>query len=111
MAERWKKLWYRDDPFNAAFHETGSFDLLVLMGITHRMPSPMTVDEAFTKDWVSDCNDRCFMVYDDSGGPEVQQTLRNQLRLRKDLLQHLKREPAATPVIAMIRNLKVTPVN
>src|SRR5208282_5991577 len=33
MAKDWKHLWYRDEPFNAAFHETGSYDLLVEIAI------------------------------------------------------------------------------
>jgi hypothetical protein len=73
MAAQWKTLWYRDNPFNAAFHETGSFGLLVLMGITHRVPKPF--------------------------------------RLRREVLDHLSGQADAKPVLTMLKNAKLYPVN
>jgi len=109
FTRRWKSLWYRDNPFNAAFHEVGSFDLLVLMGITHKVPKPMIDDPAFMSAWLEDCKDRCFMIYGDDDPGAKDQWLK-MLRLRNDVLKNLKREPAAKPVLTMLKNAKLYPV-
>ena len=109
-AESWKKLWYRDDPFNAAFHETGSFDLLVLLGITQKLPRPLVASPEFMQDWLKDCSDRCFMIYGDDD-PEAKQEWQRMMHLRDDVLVHLEREQAAKPVLTMLKNAKLYPVN
>jgi len=108
MTERWKKLWYRDDPFNAAFHETGSTDLLVMMAITGEVPKPLLADPAFMHDWLKDCSERCFMIYSEDESGEDR---RRSLRLRNEALDHLKGKPAAKPVLDMLRTAKLEPVN
>jgi hypothetical protein len=110
MATQWKRLWYRDDPFNAAFHETGSFGLLVLMGITHRVPKPMADDAEFMRDWLADCSDRCFMTYGDDD-PSAKAEWQKLLRLRNEVSHHLGSDPAAKPVLTMLKNAKLYPVN
>jgi hypothetical protein len=110
MADRWKQLWYRDDPFNVAFHETGSFELLVMMAITRRVPKPMVDNPTFLHDWMDDCSDRCFMIYGDEDPSAGKEKLR-MLRLRNDVLAHLRREPAAKRVLEMLKNTKLDPVN
>ena len=109
VAERWKRLWY-STPFNVAFHETGSFGLLALMGVTHRVPKPMIEDPTFMHDWLEDCKERCFMIYgDDDPGAKDEWLLMN--RLRDDVSMNLKREPAAKLVLTMLKNAKLYPVN
>lgn len=110
MALQWKKLWYRDKPFNTAFHETGSFGLLVLMGITHRVPKPMIEDLEFMHDWLADCSDRCFMTYGDDG-PDAKEELRKMLRLRDEVSNHLVADSATKPILTMLKNAKLDPVN
>jgi len=110
MTERWKKLWYRDDPFNAEFHETGSFGLLVLIGITHKIPKPLATDSTFMHDWLADCSDRCFMIYGDDD-PGAKEEWKKMLRLRKDLMVHLEGDAGAKPVMTMLKNAKLYPVN
>ena len=89
VAARWKKLWYRDTPFNAAFHETGSFELLVLIAITRKLPDALTSDPVFMKDWLSDCSDRCFMIYGEDDPSAKQERLR-MLRFRNDVIANLR---------------------
>jgi hypothetical protein len=110
VAVQWKSLWYRDDPFNAEFHETGSFGLLVLMAVTHRVPEPMVNDGTFLNDWLNDCSDRCFMVYGDDDPGARQEWLR-LMRLRKEVMVHLGGDPATRPVLKMLKNAKLYPVN
>ena len=109
MTEHWKKLWYRDDSFSAAFHETGSFDLLVMMGITHQVPRPMVDDPVFMKDWLNDCSDRCFMIYGDDDPGARDEWLRMR-RLQKDVMDHLGSDPASKSVIKVLVNAKLYPV-
>jgi hypothetical protein len=52
MAESWKQLWYRENPFNAAFYETGSFELLVTIAIARNIPKPMVDNPRFMRDWM-----------------------------------------------------------
>jgi hypothetical protein len=110
VATQWKTLWYRETPFNTAFHETGSFTLLVLMGITHRVPRTMVSDSAFLHDWLEDCSERCFMLYgdDDPGAP---QEWRRMMRLRREVQDHLGGKPAALQVLQMLKSAKLYPVN
>ena len=109
-AVQWKAVWYRDDPFNAAFHETGSFGMLVLIGITHRVPRPMVNDPDFLHDWLKDCSDRCFMLYGDDDPGARQEWLRF-MRLRREVMVSLGGDPAARPVLKMLKNAKLYPVN
>jgi len=109
VASLWKRIWYRENPFSAVFHETGSFGLLVLMGITRRVPQPMVDDPVFMKDWLDDCSDRCFMLYGDDD-PGARQEWLKLMRLRKDVMEHLGGDPAARPVIRMLKNAKLYPV-
>ncbi|MGD0734339.1 MAG: hypothetical protein ABR976_04290 [Terracidiphilus sp.] len=111
MVVAWKRLWDRDDPFNAAFHEGGEFDLLALLGVTHDMPEPMRKDPKFTGRWIEGCSYVCFHLTADlnsSGGGRY--TLM-QLWLRNDVLDNLKKEPAAEPVITMLADAKFTLVD
>jgi len=106
MAERWKNLWYRDDPFNAAFHETGSSDLLIMIAITRTIPQPLVVDQKFMHDWLDDCKDRCFMIYGDDD-PGANKEKLQMHRLRDYVLNHLKMGPATKPVLEMLKNAKL----
>jgi hypothetical protein len=110
VATNWKKLWYRENPFNASFHEVGSFTLLVLMGITHRVPVQMTADPAFMHDWLADCSERCFMIYGDDDPGARQEQLR-MIRLREEVVDHLGNTPAAKSVREMLKNAKLDSVN
>jgi len=104
MAACWKKLWYRDDPFNAAFHETGSDDLLAMMAITSKVPKPLIADSAFMHDWLEDCRDRCFMIYgeDESGEDRL-----HLVSLRNEALDHLKKDSAAKPILEMLKTATI----
>jgi hypothetical protein len=106
VASLWKQLWYRENPFSAEFHETGSFALLALMGITHRVPQPMVDDSVFMKDWLNDCSDRCFMTYGDDDPGAKRESMRS-MRLRKDVMDHLANDPASNSVLNMLRNAKL----
>jgi hypothetical protein len=111
MAVAWKRLWDRDTPFNAAFHESGSFDLLALMGVTHELPAPMRTDANFTKDWIEDCSNACFRLdYDRASAASGRYTLM-QLWLRNDVLDNLNKEPAGEPVFKMLMDAKFTLVD
>ena len=102
MVKRWKAVWYRDDPYDAAFHETSASDLLELIGLTHELPAQMVSDPAFTKDWVKACADTCFTIWGVPADPAEEHGLAMRLWLRNDLLDNLKREPASKPVIKML---------
>lgn len=104
MAQTWKSFWDEDPPFNAEFHETGSFDLLALMGITHQLPEPMVQDPKFLAMWVEDCKNTCFTINTDLNDPKDQRYVIMQLKLRNDVLDHLRKEPAAEPVIKMLED-------
>jgi hypothetical protein len=109
-AIKWKSIWYRDNPYSASFHETGSFELLVLIGVTHRIPKAMVNDPVFLHDWMEDCSDRCFMLYGDDDPGARKEWLRF-MRLRKEVIVHLGADPAARSVVAMLKNAKLYPVN
>jgi hypothetical protein len=109
MAESWKKLWYRDDPWNVAFHEAGSIDLSALLATTHKLPRPLAADPEFMHDWLYDCSDRCFMIYGDDD-PGARQEWKRLMQLRKDVMDHLGSDPAGRSVIKMLRNAKLYPV-
>jgi hypothetical protein len=110
MAARWKVLWYRDAPFNAEFHETGSWDLLVLLAVTRRVPRPMGDDPVFLHDWMEDCSERCFMTYGDDDLGAHRDWLR-MMRLRKEVMVHLPGDAASKQVLKMLKNAKLYPVN
>jgi len=103
MAKRWKSVWVRDNPFNAAFHETSSIDLLYLLGLTHQLPAQMVSDPEFTKEWVERCSESCFTIWDVPENRSQEHTLAMELWLRNDVLDNLKQEPASEPVIKMLR--------
>jgi len=102
MATAWKLLWDRDTPFNAAFHESGQFDLLALLGVTHELPTLMRIDSKFTDDWVRGCKDSCFEFYVDPDKSSCQQHIVMIFRLVNDLRHNLKKEPASKPVLDML---------
>ena len=106
VASLWKQIWYREDPFSAEFHETGSFGLLVLIGITDRVPRSMIDDPVFMKDWLNDCRDRCFMIYGDDD-PGAAQESQRMVRLRKNIMDHLGTDPASKSVKNMLRDAKL----
>ena len=111
MVVAWKRLWDRDLPYNAAFHETGSFDLLALMGITHELPAPMRTDVKFTGEWVENCSYVCFHIDYDPASARNGRAVLMQLWLRNDVLDNLKKEPAAEPVFMMLAEAKFTLVD
>jgi hypothetical protein len=111
MAAVWKRLWDRDMPYNAAFHERGQFDLLALLGVTHELPALMRTDTKFTNDWIEGCSYACFHLgYDPTSAASGEFTLM-QLWLRNDVLDNLKKEPAAEPVFEMLADAKFTLVD
>jgi hypothetical protein len=102
MAAAWKRLWDEDEPYDVEFHETGAFDLLVLMGITHQLPTPMADDFKFTQTWIEDCTDTCFTIWGVPEDAAAEHRLAMELRLRNDVLENLKKEPASEPVVQML---------
>jgi hypothetical protein len=106
MAAAWKLLWDDDEAYDTIFHEFGAIELLALMGITHQMPAPMVDDPEFTQMWMEECNDTCFTINSDLTKPFGQRYIIMQLRLRNDVLDNLKREPASGPVIQMLRDAR-----
>ena len=111
MVARWRAVWERGTPFNAAFHEEGAFDLLVLLGITQQMPEVMARDPKFLHAWLADCSYTCFHLGGDPADPAQGKSILMQLRLRNDVLDNLKEEPAAEPVIKMLADAKFTLVD
>ncbi|MGO8934850.1 MAG: hypothetical protein ACLPLZ_10575 [Terracidiphilus sp.] len=106
MAERWKRLWYRDPPYNAAFHEVGSFELLVVIAITRKLPGPLVADPKFMQDWLKDCKGSCFQIFGNDDPSAKAESLR-LLRLRNDVMDHLKGDPEAKPVLEMLKNARL----
>jgi len=111
MADSWKEFWGQSEPVDSSFHETGSSDLLILLGITHQLPTPMAQDSGFIELWVNDCSKNCF-VFDDAPPERSSQRFNSMLQwLRNDLLRNLKREPASEPVIKMLQEAQFRVVN
>ena len=106
MAAAWKLFWDDDDPYDAVFHESGAIDLLALMGITRQIPAPMVSDPKFARMWMDACNDSCFTINNDMEIPAGRHFIIMQLRLRNDVLDNLKKEPASEPVIQMLQNAR-----
>jgi len=102
MARSWKQLWDEDEPFDVEFHETGAFDLLVLLGITHQLPAPMVDDPKFKEMWVEECSEKCFTIWGVPEDAAGEHRLAMELRLRNDVLDNLKKEPASEPVTQML---------
>jgi hypothetical protein len=102
MADSWKLLWDEDEPYDTIFHEYGAIELLALMGITHQLPEPMVDDLKFTQMWMEECNNTCFTISSDMDDPAGQRYIIMQLRLRNDVFDNLKKEPASEPVIQML---------
>jgi hypothetical protein len=103
MAADWKLLW-EDKWTDTIFYEQGPTDLLALMGITHQMPAPMVNDPKFTQMWMEACKETCFTIGSDMEKPAGQRYIIMQLRLRNDVLDNLKKEPASEPVIQMLQD-------
>jgi len=111
MVAAWQRLWERDTPYNAAFHESGSLDLLALLGVTHKLPALMTTNPRFTSDWIEGCANACFHLdYDPRSEASGRFTLM-QLWLRNDVLDNLKKEPAADPILKMLSEATFTLVD
>jgi len=105
MAADWKLLW-EDEWTDTIFFEQGGTDLLALMGITHQMPAPMVNDPKFTQMWMEACSETCFTIWGDLEKPAGQHNIIMQLRLRNDVLDNLKKEPASEPVIQMLQDAR-----
>ena len=105
MAADWKLLW-DDERTDTIFYEYGATDLLALMGIAHQMPAPMVNDPKFTQMWMEACNETCFTIGSDMEKPAGQHYIIMQLRLRNDVLNNLKKEPASEPVIQMLQDAR-----
>ena len=106
MVRCWKAVWDRDDPFNAAFHETAASDLLELMGLTRELPTQMAGDREFTKAWVEACSETCFTIWSVPKNSTQEHSLAMQLWLRNDLLDNLKKEPASEPIVQMLQDAR-----
>ncbi len=111
MVVAWRRLWDRDTPFNAVFHESGSIDLLALLGVTHELPTLMRTDAQFTNDWIKDCSYACFHLNYEPGLSASGRFTLMQLWLRNDVLDNLKKEPAAEPVLKMLSDATFTLVD
>ena len=111
MVSAWKRLWDRDTPYNAAFHERGQFDLLALLGVTHEIPALMRSDPKFLSAWIEGCSNVCFDLSSDLNSPASGRYTLMQLWLRNDVLDNLKKEPAAEPVLKMLTDAKFTLVD
>ncbi len=106
MAESWKRLWYSKDWYNAAFHEVGDFELLVVIAITRKLPGPLMADPTFMHDWLKGCKGSCFQIFGNDDPGAKAESLR-LLRLRKDVMDQLKGDPAAEPVLEMLKNARL----
>jgi hypothetical protein len=105
MAADWKLLW-EDEKTDTIFFEQGGTDLLALMGITHQMPAPMVNDPKFTQMWMEACSETCFTLWGDLEKSAGQRDIIMTLRLRNDVLDNLKKEPASEPVLQMLRDAR-----
>jgi hypothetical protein len=107
MAASWKLLWDDvNEVYDTEFYEYGSIELLGIMGITHQIPAPMVDDPKFTQMWMEACNDTCFTIGSDLTKPMGQRYIIMQLRLRNDVLENLKKEPASEPVVQMLQDAR-----
>ena len=111
MVVAWQQLWDRDEPFNAHFHETGSLDLLALLGVTHELPVLMRTDARFTNVWIENCSYVCFHLDYAPGNAASGRFTLMQLWLRNDVLDNLKNEPASVPISKMLADAKFTLVD
>jgi hypothetical protein len=112
MAASLKRLWDDvDENYDTAFYELGPIDLLALMGITHQLPAPMVDDPKFTQMWMDACNNTCFTIRSDLTKPRGQHYIIMQLRLRNDVLDNLKKEPASEPVVQMLQDARFRQVD
>jgi hypothetical protein len=112
MVESWKLNWEAPIHPDDSFHEVGSFDLLVLMGITRQLPALMESNPKFKEDWIKDCSDTCFEI--DEAPPQDAESRKFSLmqhQLRTDVLHNLNKDPASEPVIQMLVGAKFTLVN
>ena len=112
MVKEWKSNWDSPTRPDDSFHEVGSFDLLVLMGITNQLPGLMESDPKFKEAWIKDCSNTCFEI--DEAPPRDAESKKFSLmqhQLRTDVLHNLKRDPASEPVIQMLVSANFTLVN
>ncbi len=103
MAASWKQLWYDKNWYNAAFHEVGDFELLVVIAITRKLPRPLVADPTFMQDWLQGCKGSCFQIFGNDDPRAKAESLRLR-RLRNDVMSQLKGDPAAKPVLEMLKN-------
>jgi hypothetical protein len=111
MTIAWKNAWDNTAPYYSTFHEIGAFDLLALMGITHEFPGPLASDPSLRGTWIENCRDNCFHLDGNPLDPSDGRFMLMQLWLRNDVLDNLKREPAAEPVLKMLRDAKFSLVD
>jgi hypothetical protein len=106
IAERWKQLWYRDSPYDAAFHEIGSYELLLVIAVTHELPKPLVADPTFMQDWLKDCRGSCFQIFGNDD-PSAKAEAERLHRLRNEVMIELQGNPAAKPVVEMLKNARL----
>jgi hypothetical protein len=104
MTVAWKRLWDRDNPFNAEFHEQGALDLLALLNLTHELPETMRKDPTFVGLWTHECAASCFDFWVNPDTPSGQRYIVSLFRVVNDLRHNLKREPASEPVWQMLED-------
>ena len=106
LTKRWKQLWYSKDAYNVVFHEMGSFELLVVIAITREVPKPLIDDPRFMHHWLVDCKESCFQIFGNDD-PGVKAESLKLLRLRADVTDQLQGDPAAKPVLEMLKNARL----
>jgi hypothetical protein len=103
MVGAWQKLWQRKNPVNTMFHQSGPLDMLALLGLTHAMPPLLESDAALTKEWADACSHSCFRFFFDPSDAGDQARIINLFRLHHEVQRNLKQEPAAEPVLDMLK--------
>ncbi len=104
MVSAWKLLWDQDPPYDVEFHETGASDLLELMGLTHELPAQMVQDSQLLETWIAACRDSCFTIWSVPENRKEEHGVGMQLWLRNDVLNSLRKESGAEPVIKMLED-------
>ena len=66
----------------------------------------MADDPKFTQMWIEACNNTCFTIGSDLTKPAGQHYTIMQLRLRNDVLDNLKKEPASEPIVQMLQDAR-----
>jgi hypothetical protein len=106
LAESWKQLWYSKDWYNAAFHEVGDFELLVVIAVTRKLPEPLVADPTFMQDWLRGCKGSCFQIFGNDD-PSAKAESARLLRLRNEVMTELQGDPAAKSVLEMLKNARL----